>query len=119
MDDELSPEQLKALEQALLTLRDELRKDVEAATEAARPVELDQARVGRVSRIDAIQQQQMAAASRDANKERLAQVERALRRIADHEYGLCAKCEEPIPLARLEARPEAVLCVACAGRKRH
>ncbi len=46
-------------------------------------------------------------------KGQLADVERALERIAEGEYGVCANCGNPIPPERLEARPESTLCVAC------
>lgn len=38
----------------------------------------------------------------------------ALARLDDGTYGLCAQCDEPISVARLKARPEATLCLACA-----
>jgi DnaK suppressor protein len=41
-------------------------------------------------------------------------VDAALERIAAGGYGSCARCDEPIGFARLEARPEATLCIACA-----
>jgi RNA polymerase-binding protein DksA len=45
----------------------------------------------------------------------MASVRRALGRIEDGTYGLCAKCGEPIAPNRLEARPEAALCIGCAN----
>jgi DnaK suppressor protein len=44
----------------------------------------------------------------------LAEVDAALARLADGSYGTCARCGRPIPEARLEARPTALTCVACA-----
>jgi DnaK suppressor protein len=41
-------------------------------------------------------------------------VDAALARIALGSYGMCARCGQPIGFARLEARPEATLCIACA-----
>jgi DnaK suppressor protein len=41
-------------------------------------------------------------------------IERALHKLAEGSYGVCDRCGEPIPAARLEAAPESVLCVACA-----
>jgi DnaK suppressor protein len=43
-------------------------------------------------------------------------VERALEKLAGGTYGCCDTCGEPIPERRLDARPESVLCVACASR---
>jgi DnaK suppressor protein len=45
----------------------------------------------------------------------IASVRRALERIADGSYGECTKCGEPIAEGRLEARPEAAMCIACAS----
>ena len=47
--------------------------------------------------------------------EDLAQVDAALERLADGRYGTCVRCGESIPIDRLRARPEASLCIACAG----
>ncbi|WSZ86822.1 TraR/DksA C4-type zinc finger protein [Streptomyces sp. NBC_00859] len=46
---------------------------------------------------------------------RLADVDRALERIERGEYGRCERCGEPIPAERLEVRPAASTCVACAA----
>lgn len=43
------------------------------------------------------------------------ELEAALARLDDGEYGLCADCEEPLPAARLRAVPTASRCVACQG----
>lgn len=45
------------------------------------------------------------------------QVDRALDRLANGSYGLCADCHQPIPPKRLEARPTATLCVACQSKR--
>jgi DnaK suppressor protein len=96
----------------LEALRDELDALLGGTAEAARPVDLDQP-IGRVSRVDAIQQQSMLAANRAAAARRRQQVDAALRRIADDEYGDCGSCGESIDPRRLEAQPEAPFCVAC------
>jgi DnaK suppressor protein len=53
--------------------------------------------------------------SLNASEER---IERALVKLAEGSYGRCDRCEEPIPIARLEAAPESVFCVSCAGAMR-
>src|SRR3954469_17712675 len=50
--------------------------------------------------------------SLNATEER---IERALEKIAEGSYGVCARCGAPIPPGRLEVAPESVLCVACAS----
>jgi DnaK suppressor protein len=110
----LSKAEISGLRDRLQTLRDELDKLLASSAEAARPVDLDQP-IGRLSRVDAMQQQSMLAANRAGATSRRQQVDAALRRIAEDEYGECASCGEAIALRRLEARPEAPLCVACQG----
>jgi DnaK suppressor protein len=51
-------------------------------------------------------------------KGQLDEVDKALGRIADGQYGICASCGKQIPPARLEARPESTLCVECKSARR-
>lgn len=53
----------------------------------------------------------------EANKRRLAIIDRALDRIRDGTYGLCLICKKPIPESRLEALPSALLCVPCQEKE--
>lgn len=82
---------------------------------ARAPVELDQQSVGRLSRMDAMQQQEMAAAQERARKRDLVRIEMAERRLADGEYGWCADCGEAIADRRLAIDPMAEKCVRCAS----
>jgi len=54
----------------------------------------------------------LAVQLRDA----LVDVEAALARLADGTYGICDRCHEPIGAARLEAKPAARRCIACASK---
>jgi DnaK suppressor protein len=93
-----------------------LDKTMNASREAARPVALDQTSVGRLSRIDALQNQQMSKDLHSRNESRRAQIEDALERMDAGTYGVCARCGEPIPYGRLLVFPEARLCAACGAR---
>ena len=68
--------------------------------------------IGRLSRMDALAQQQVAKAGKEATRARLGQVRAALRRMDEGIYGLCLRTEEPIGYARLKVRPEATLSLA-------
>lgn len=114
--DDLRPEQTEELSADLASLREELRRLVEASSEGARPVDLDQP-IGRLSRMDAMQQQSMVQANRRAAQRRLQQVEAAQRRFAEDEYGACLECGEAVGYARLKVQPEAPFCVACQSRR--
>jgi len=112
---ELTPTEAEALQRALRALERELAQSLAGSREAAAPVDLDEP-IGRVSRIDAIQQQKMVEASRDGMALRARQVRAALARVAEGTYGECVSCEENVGYRRLEARPEAPFCIACQSR---
>lgn len=102
-----------AMREKLEAQRAALHVSLNDSSEACAPVELDQTRQGRLSRMDAMQQQAMAQANLSNSRLRLAAIEAALRRIDDGSYGECRECGEPISVARLDARPEARLCIGC------
>ncbi len=88
--------------------------DQEARKKDSAPVELDQARVGRLSRMDAMQHQQMAkAAARLVDIERQ-RIQTALRRMESDEYGYCILCDEEIAEKRLRFDPSLLTCISCA-----
>ncbi len=99
----------------LLTKRQaDLIAIVEAGAEAAQPVELDQARVGRLSRMDALQGQAMSQEAGRRRKQELVRISKALKRLELGEYGECLNCGEDIAVGRLEVDPAATLCIHCA-----
>ena len=115
MDDEPSPEQLDGVRAHLDAVAAELRTLLGDEAGLAGTVVLDQAAMGRVSRVDALQAQQMAKAAHRRAAMRLDRVEAAISRFdADPEdYAWCPECGETIGLGRLRAVPESVFCVAC------
>ncbi len=114
MDDELTETQIDELRAALEALELELTASLKSAAEGAKVVDLDQP-IGRVSRIDAIQQQKMAEASKEKQQLRMGQVRVALAAMESGEYGDCRSCDEPIGYRRLRARPESPFCLRCQG----
>ncbi len=91
----------------------ELSAAVEGKAEATAPVTLDTS-IGRLSRMDAIQSQQMALGLKARQQQSLLRVRNALKAVADGTYGQCRRCKGPIAIERLEAQPDAVVCVKCA-----
>lgn len=77
-------------------------------------VTLDQQSVGRLSRMDALQRQAMAAANERRRAAERARLIAALARLKDGEYGYCQDCGEEIAPARLDLDPAAALCLSCA-----
>lgn len=97
----------------LLARREQLETLVAQASGHSGPVELDQQAIGRLSRLDAIQQQQMVQAEIRQARQSLVKVSAALERLDNDEYGDCLECGEAIAEARLALRPEASLCIRC------
>jgi DnaK suppressor protein len=94
----------------------ELEALVRAGRQLDQPVAPDKA-IGRLTRQDALQQQQMSVELIRRYEGELVRVRQALQRLDDGTYGLCQRCGEPIAPARLNAMPHATVCVACADRK--
>lgn len=116
MGDDLSGAELEQLHQRLIDLRGELEAMLSSSAEGAKPVDLDQP-IGRLSRMDALQQQHMVQAGRENARQRLQRVQAALALFERDEYGYCRLCEESIGFARLSAQPEAPLCLECQGER--
>ena len=93
---------------ALIALADEVEG-------ARQPVELDQTRVGRLSRMDALQGQAMAQETARRRDNEVVRIDAALKRIEQDEYGYCLSCGEKIAVKRLALDPTAAVCVTCAG----
>lgn len=74
--------------------------------------------IGRLSRLDSMQQQQMALAGRRRLEEERSRLHEALRRIDSGTYGRCLLCGADISRERLEYQPDAVTCVPCLRRKK-
>lgn len=110
---ELSAPQLEELRADLLAQQAELTQLLSDNAEAADPVELDQSKVGRLSRMDAMQMQQQQKAERERSQLQLRQTVIALRAYDSEDYGWCQHCGEAIGFARLKVRPEAPLCIGC------
>lgn len=92
-----------------------LSEDNELGRDGQAVVSLDQQSVGRLSRMDALQNQAMAKAQqqlRDQQKQRLLA---ALRRIDEGEFGYCVDCGAEIAVKRLELDPAVFKCISCAN----
>jgi len=105
---------LNYFQEKLLTLQAELLGVADLVNESSRTVDLDQTAVGRVSRIDALQMQEMALSNQHRQQEHLLEVKNALERIDEGVYGLCIECDEAIVQGRLEINPAVEYCINCA-----
>ena len=112
MDDGID---VAAFRDLLLARERTLIEEETSGEESAGTIELDQTRLGRLSRMDALQAQQMAKASSRRRQMERGRIAAALRRIDDGEYGYCLSCGDLIPAQRLNIDPAATQCVGCAS----
>ncbi len=113
VENEINQEQFRSL---LLKRREELLGVAAAGRDAAGTVELDQSRVGRLSRMDALQSQAMSQETNRRRQLELSRITSALARIDAGEFGYCIDCDEPVAGNRLEADPTVLRCIKCATR---
>lgn len=83
--------------------------------EARDPVSPDRA-IGRLSRVEAMQAQQVSLAVHRRAQQRLQRVEHALKLISEGRYGSCTTCGEDIDTARLDVSPDTFVCIPCLDR---
>lgn len=106
--------ELEYFKRRLIKRQETILAGREARKIESAPVELDQARMGRLSRMDAMQQKAMSQASaRLINIERQ-RIKTALSRIQSGDYGYCILCDEKIAVKRLEFDPSLLTCISCA-----
>jgi DnaK suppressor protein len=110
----MTKQELDQLRLGLIALGDELATLGESLKESGKIVELDQTTVGRLSRMDAMQGQQMALEASRRREQKLLKVGAALRRIEAGDYGECLECGEEINVLRLQADPTNIHCINCA-----
>ena len=70
--------------------------------------------IGRVSRMDAINNKTINEASLRQAESKLSTLKIVLSNINDDDFGVCLKCKQAIPLGRILIRPESLFCVQCA-----
>ena len=101
------------LEQLLIDKISKTELLVKEYQELTRPIAPDVA-IGRISRMDAINNKSITEAALRQAEEKLRNLQRVLSKIDDEDFGACLKCHKPIPLGRILIRPESLYCVNCA-----
>ncbi|MCO6477902.1 MAG: TraR/DksA C4-type zinc finger protein [Phaeodactylibacter sp.] len=92
-----------------------MEKEVERLEEATRPISPENA-IGRVSRMDAINSKGVSEAALRSSRRKLSSLRLALAKVGSPGFGICTRCRQPIPPARLMYMPESTRCVRCADR---
>jgi len=106
---------IDALRKVLQERYAELERLHQISGESRQAVELDQTRIGRLSRMDAMQQQEMAKETERRRALDRQRITAALARMESADYGYCIKCDEEIAAARLALDPALLTCIACAA----
>lgn len=101
-------------------IRDRIEKEIQKTkyliseyAELTKPVEPENA-IGRVSRMDAIQNKSVTEAALRKTREKLENLEYALTKVDEEDFGLCVKCKQPIPVGRILIMPQSRTCVSCS-----
>lgn len=90
-----------------------VEKRIAIYRELTRPVAPDNA-IGRVSRMDAINNKSVNDAALREAEQRQRKLLGVLENINNADFGICRGCKKPIPEGRLLIRPESSFCVHCA-----
>lgn len=108
----MEPEQIDMARKTLLKMRDEILKDVQHSHEVSR--ELGQDGVPDIGDMSSTTYSKDVLFNLGETQRRTIQdIDAALERIDNGEYGICARCDEEIPPRRMEVRPFSRYCVEC------
>ena len=93
----------------------ETKKDISILKELTKPISPENA-IGRVSRMDAINNKSVSEAALRSAINKLTLLESALQRVKHEDFGLCIRCKNEIPIQRILLMPQSNRCVHCASR---
>ena len=91
-----------------------LNNKIDLLVEQCRPIEPENS-IGRVSRMDAINNKSVVESSLRLSKQRLSKLVIVKNKINDNDFGVCFNCKQKIPIERLLLLPESSKCVKCAN----
>ncbi|MEQ8706462.1 MAG: TraR/DksA C4-type zinc finger protein [Phaeodactylibacter sp.] len=109
----MNPEERNTLKTKIEAAIVKTTKEVERLMEETKPIAPENA-IGRVSRIDAINNKGVSEAALRSAKRKLTNLKIALTKIDREDFGICGRCKQPIAPARLMYMPESTMCVRCA-----
>jgi len=105
----------KALKALMIETIAKLENEIKELQELTKPIPPENA-IGRVSRMDAINNRSVNEAALRTSEAKLQKLFRAQERLEEDSYGLCCKCGKDINPMRLMLLPESNFCVQCASR---
>jgi DnaK suppressor protein len=110
----MDADKIQEFQEVLISELSKLGEGDELGRDSQKTVELDQQAVGRLSRMDALQQQAMANATHVRRTQMRQRILATLRRMDEGEFGYCMECGDEIPVKRLQLDPTSPMCVSCA-----
>jgi len=113
---ELTGSELEEFRELLNNRQADLLDIKRASAQFAATVELDQSKVGRLTRMDAMQAQEMSIETNRRREIELQRIKTALHRLENGEYGICTGCDENIAIQRLQFDPSTPVCIKCASK---
>nr|MCS5662894.1 TraR/DksA C4-type zinc finger protein [Flavobacteriales bacterium] len=111
MDEKQRIETKQSIENSILATQ----ANIASLKELTKPISPENA-IGRVSRMDAINNKSVNEAALRNAVNKLALLESALQRVNNENFGLCIRCNNPIPIQRILLMPQSNRCVHCASR---
>ena len=112
----MTSEERQALKTKLIDLISKTEEEIESFKDMVKPISPENS-LGRISRMDAINNKGVATAAMHNKQKKLTQMRIALDKIDEPDFGNCSNCTRPIKPARLIYMPESTLCVGCASRR--
>jgi DnaK suppressor protein len=113
--DHLTPAQLDDLRAELERQLRKLTRSMRTTNRAMKPVQLDQSSIGRLSRMDSLQNQSLTKGLQEREQAKLGQINEALKRLDKGTFGRCVVCGDAIAFERLLVFPETPTCAGCMG----
>lgn len=110
----MNSDQKKKLKEVVESKIREYHQEIRELEELTKPIPLD-ASIGRISRMDAINNKSINEASLREKRKLLQRLEKVLDTIDNKNFGKCHKCGNEIPFGRLEYMPHVSRCIHCAG----
>jgi RNA polymerase-binding transcription factor len=111
----MKEEEKEALRKKILEAIELTKEKIEGLEEMTKPISPENS-IGRISRMDAINNKSVAEAALRSAHQKLSKLKVALSKLDKPDFGICVFCKNPIPPARLMYMPESTRCVRCADR---
>lgn len=109
----IKPEDREEIRQVIVNKIEQTKQDITSLKEMSKPISPENA-IGRISRMDAINNKSINEAALRESSQRLIRLEYVLSIIDKPSFGICVRCEMPIPKGRLLLMPESTKCTRCS-----